>query len=61
MFSALPETRCEGDGIMINIYVWKGSELDGMSSTVEEVKGIVGTERVVISVNPESKKEGPNL
>lgn len=46
---------------MINIYVWKGSELDGMSSTVEEVKGIVGTERVVISVNPESKKEGPNL
>lgn len=57
MLSAHPETRCEGGGTMVNIFVWKDSELDGMSSTVEEVKEIVGAGRVRVSIISESMKK----
>ncbi|KAG9044883.1 hypothetical protein FS837_007358 [Tulasnella sp. UAMH 9824] len=55
--AARPGTGSEGGGMMVNIYVLKDSELNGMSSTVEEVKEIVGAERVSISIISESMKE----
>ncbi|KAG8908565.1 hypothetical protein FRC01_007340 [Tulasnella sp. 417] len=61
IFSAHLERQCENGRITVTIYVWKDSELDGMSSTAEKLKEIVGVERVVVSVNPESKKKGQNL
>ncbi|KIO22531.1 hypothetical protein M407DRAFT_245120 [Tulasnella calospora MUT 4182] len=61
MLCSHPGTKGEGGGTIVNIYVWKDSELDGMNPTVEEVKGILGVERVMIGVNPESKKRGWNL
>lgn len=51
------ETRRQRGGFRVNIYVWKDSELAGMVSSVKELKEIVGEERVIIGVNPESKKK----
>ncbi|KAG8958590.1 hypothetical protein FRC00_002563 [Tulasnella sp. 408] len=60
MLSAHPGTRCEGGGILVNIYVRNDSEVEEMSSAVEEAKGIVGAAQVVVSVNPEQKEYGRN-
>ncbi|KAG8908564.1 hypothetical protein FRC01_007339, partial [Tulasnella sp. 417] len=61
MLSAHPERECGSRCIAVAIYVWKDSELDEMSSAAEKIKEIVGVERVVVSVSPESKKKGQNL
>ncbi|KAG8956448.1 Cryptococcal mannosyltransferase 1 [Tulasnella sp. 408] len=52
MLSPHPETTREGSGIVVNIYVPNGSEVEKMSSAVQEAGGIVGAGHVIVSVNP---------